>query len=137
MFKLLRNFHLSAHRLFLHASLSLRLLALMRVNRMLLQAFLREVSASAGADQHATLVMNGKIASMAADAMEQSLETTWLLRQSFISSPLARAVVSLWSTRYDETNMLAATAHVLYEQAGPDLRGLNPLRFDPAIDHAT
>lgn len=136
------------------------IMILLQSNRLLLQASLSEVSMGASADQHTTLVMNREAASMAADAIEKNIETigSWWYsytssaltplertlanrfansRKAFVNEVLRPAVVSLRATHYDETKLLTARAHALYDQVGHDLQALTQLEFKGAHEDYT
>jgi diguanylate cyclase (GGDEF)-like protein len=130
---------------------------LMLTNRLLLQTALSEFSVVTGADPKAAVVMNTATANMAANAIEQNIDTIGRLWQVFISSPLSPgeselasqfaedrnrfvhdalqpAVAALRSRNYARAKLLADRAPVLYEAAGAALQALNQLQFDQARD---
>jgi diguanylate cyclase (GGDEF)-like protein len=128
---------------------------LMLANRVLLQASLSAVSLGADTGQHATLVLDREVASMAAHDIEKNIDainSLWLgysaspltpaertlanrfakSRGAYINEALFPAVVALRASHYDVTQMLAARAQALYDLASPDLQALNHQQFDAA-----
>jgi len=128
---------------------------LMLANRMLLQGAISEVSLDLVPEQPAVLVMNQRVAAQAADHIETNIArigTLWqtyasatldaeerLLanrfaqsRGAFVNEALRPALAALRTGDYAETRRLVSRAHVLYDQAGPDLNALNQLQFDKA-----
>ena len=128
---------------------------LMLANRMLLQGAISEVSLDLVPEQPAVLVMNPRVAAQAADHIETNIArigTLWqtyasatldaeerLLanrfaqsRGAFVNEALRPALAALRTGDYAETRRLVSRAHVLYDQAGPDLNALNQLQFDKA-----
>lgn len=128
---------------------------LMLANRMLLQGAISEVSLDIVPEQPAVLVMNPRVAAQAADAIEKNIArigTLWQTyasaalsaeervlanrfaqsRSAFVNDALRPALASLRTGDYAETRRLVSRAHVLYDQAGPDLNALNQLQFGKA-----
>lgn len=131
------------------------IMSLLQSNRMLLLTALSEISNGASTDQHAVLVLDREVASMAADAIEKNIEAISSLWHAYASSPLAPAertlanrfdsnrwvfvnqvlkpaVVSLRATHYKETKILSVRADALYDQASIDLRALIEQEFEGA-----
>lgn len=133
---------------------------LMLASRMLLQATLSEVSMGSHPGQKNAFIMDRKVASVAADAIEKNVEllqSKWDFyapfpltleeririaqfdksRSHYITEALLPAVVALRAANYVESKILAARTRTLYEQAGPDLQALSQLQFEAAHEAYT
>lgn len=133
---------------------------LMLTNRLLLQTALSEFSVVTGADHKPTVLMNPATAHMAADVIEQNIDTIGRLWRVYVSSPLNPAesrlasqfaknrnrfvnealmpgVAALRTSHYENAKQLAGRASVLYDEAGTALQALNQLQFDVARDAYT